>query len=206
MALLKDFPQVPLQLPERRVLKRMGYNVHLSKMSGRQEQQINSTMAEAFVICRPHGRYAIFDILRNDGQELAFSDAVLESRSLCQLLSASSKVVLLAGTVGAEVGAEASRLIAEGQGSAGLIYDAVGSEVADSVLDWLEEYLARELPRSGGRLCAHRFSAGYGDLALSVQRDMHRLLRLEELGITLTPGCLLQPEKSVTAISGIEYV
>ena len=33
---------------------------------------------------------------------------------------------------------------------------------------------------------------------------MYRRLQLEQLGIRLTPGFMLTPEKSVTAVAGIE--
>jgi cobalamin-dependent methionine synthase I len=48
-----------------------------------------------------------------------------------------------------------------------------------------------------------RYSAGYGDLALENQRQIHRLLGMELLGVSLTDHSVLVPEKSVTAISGI---
>ena len=42
-----------------------------------------------------------------------------------------------------------------------------------------------------------------GDLPLESQRIMHRLLDLERIGVSITDHCILVPEKSVTAITGI---
>ena len=200
---IRDFPAIPLQLPERDILKRMGYNLHLSRMSARQEELIAQGMQEAFALCRPCGRYMVYEISGNDGRCVRFADVCMESAALCNLLRDSSRVALLAATVGAAPGGEAARLLREGRGSEGVIYDAVASETADAALDWLQNHLAGGLPRTGSRLCGPRFSPGYGDLGLAAQRDIFGLLRLEELGLALTDSFMLLPEKSVTALAGI---
>lgn len=198
-----DFPVIPLQLPERAILKRMGYNVHLSRMSSRQEALIAAGMQEAFALCRPRGRYAVYEISGNDGSCVRFAGACMESAALCNLLRDCNRVALMAATVGSAPGEEAARLLREGRGSDGVIYDAVASETTDAALDWLQNHLARGLPRTGGRLCGSRFSPGYGDLGLAAQGEIFRLLRLEELGLALTDSYMLLPEKSVTALAGI---
>ena len=49
-----------------------------------------------------------------------------------------------------------------------------------------------------------RFSPGYGDLPIEVQKDFLPLLDAERrLGITLSESCLMAPSKSVTAIIGV---
>ena len=50
-----------------------------------------------------------------------------------------------------------------------------------------------------------RFSPGYGDLPLTVQPEILSLLESEKtLGLTITDGLLMKPQKSITAIVGIE--
>lgn len=50
-----------------------------------------------------------------------------------------------------------------------------------------------------------RFSAGYGDLPLEVQKDIFRVLDCpRKIGLTLNDSLLMSPTKSVTAIVGIE--
>ena len=49
-----------------------------------------------------------------------------------------------------------------------------------------------------------RFSCGYGDLPLALQRKIFPALSVtQKIGITLTDGDLMIPSKSVTAIVGI---
>jgi hypothetical protein len=85
----------------------------------------------------------------------------------------------------------------------GVVLDAVASEIVDKGLDWIMDYFRRVLRREGKTLLNSRFSAGYGDFELENQRLFHRLLEMERLGVTITAGCLLVPEKSVLAVTGI---
>ena len=48
-----------------------------------------------------------------------------------------------------------------------------------------------------------RFSPGYGDLPLAMQREIFAALPLEKaLGLTLGENLLMTPTKTVTAIAG----
>ena len=48
-----------------------------------------------------------------------------------------------------------------------------------------------------------RFSPGYGDFDLANQRIFYSLLHLEQFDIRLTESCMLVPEKSVIAMTGV---
>jgi len=64
-------------------------------------------------------------------------------------------------------------------------------------------YFNRTLLRENRQLLKKRYSAGYGDLLLETQKTIHRLLQLDRIGIRITDSCMLIPEKSVTAVTGI---
>ena len=49
-----------------------------------------------------------------------------------------------------------------------------------------------------------RFSPGYGDLPLTLQKDIIRILNTPKtIGVSLTDACLMVPSKSVTALIGV---
>jgi cobalamin-dependent methionine synthase I len=51
----------------------------------------------------------------------------------------------------------------------------------------------------------NRFSCGYGDLPLELQRDIFAALNVtKNIGVTLSDNCFMTPTKSVTAIIGIK--
>ena len=80
----------------------------------------------------------------------------------------------------------------------------MGGQSADAAMNWINNFIRGQLSRGAERLTKQRFSPGYGDLGLENQNVIHSLLDLGRLGITLSSRCMLIPEKSVTAIAGIE--
>lgn len=203
--MLRDFKQLPVELPRLNILKRMGYNRHLSIVPPAHAARLDRLIDDAFVLCQPMGRLLILPVTGRSEEELILGETmVLRSASLAKLLLESNEAVLMAVTVGAEVVRETTALVNAGAGADALVYDAVASEVTDAGLDWLQTMLARELPRRGLRQTKHRFSPGYGDLGLEAQAEIFRLLRLDELGLNLNEHYIMHPEKSVTAIVGLE--
>ena len=52
-----------------------------------------------------------------------------------------------------------------------------------------------------------RFSPGYGDLKLSSQKDIFRVLDCSrKIGLSLNDSLLMSPSKSVTAIIGVSNI
>ena len=120
------------------------------------------------------------------------------SRDLAALLAPCRRAVLCAATVGARLDRFLLRLSRLHPAEA-LMADAIGNERVEALMD----ALARELSVQGMAL-TRRFSPGYGDLPLSLQRDIFPLLDCERrLGLALGEQLLMSPRKSVTALIGI---
>jgi cobalamin-dependent methionine synthase I len=84
-----------------------------------------------------------------------------------------------------------------------VVYDATASEMTDTGLDWIMDYLNQQIRREGKTLLPRRFSAGYADFNLENQKAIYEILQMGTIGVTITSSFILLPEKSVTAISGI---
>ena len=83
-----------------------------------------------------------------------------------------------------------------------LIYQAAGAEMIEAYVDELNTKLKIQAAAEGYKL-RPRFSPGYGDLPIDLQRDFSRILQLPKTcGITLTDTLLMVPSKSVTAFIG----
>ena len=119
------------------------------------------------------------------------------------LLAGCEAVIFLAATLGAEAEALQRRAQAMNMADA-VILDACGSAAIENVCDNLCEDLARaEAPM----YLTDRFSPGYGDLPLGQQADFCRLLDVgRRIGVSLSPGGLMIPQKSVTALLGVSPV
>ena len=80
-----------------------------------------------------------------------------------------------------------------------MFFQAIGAERIESLCD----AFCAEREAEGLRL-RPRFSPGYGDLPLELQRDLFRGLDCSrKIGLTLNESLLMSPSKSVTAIAGI---
>ena len=134
------------------------------------------------------------------GLDLGF--ARTDSQGLGRRLRGCRRCVVFAATVGLEM----DRLIAR-YGSASparsLFFQAIGAERIEALCDAFCDRMAADLGRQGLGV-TQRFSPGYGDSPLSIQRDIFRVLDCpRKIGLTLNESLLMSPSKSVTAIFGI---
>ena len=203
--MLKNFTNIPVELPEHKILKRMGYNRHLTGISKEQSEKITYYMDACYKICEPAGRYNSIPIRSNNGQTVTLqNDGNIDSASVARLLGNSRECVLLGARVNPVILEEIDRFITEKNGVAALIFDAVASEVVDETLTWMIRRLAMDMSRFGLKPTSMRYSAGYGDFPLENQQLFYDTLKLSELGVTLNQNYIFSPEKTVTALCGLE--
>ena len=77
---------------------------------------------------------------------------------------------------------------------------ACGAMFVESFVDSFNEKINRDYQGK----TKPRFSPGYGDVPLTVQKDFFRLLPCQKIGLTLMDNLIMAPEKSVTAFIGIK--
>ena len=139
--------------------------------------------------------------LRRNGEELDLGFARTDTRDLRQHLEGCSEILLFACTAGAEMDRRIARakLLSPARG---LLMHAIGAQQVEGGCDRLCQRLAELFP---DRQLTDRFSPGYGDLPLAMQRDVMEALDCgRTVGITLTDSLLMTPSKSVTAIIGLK--
>ncbi len=134
------------------------------------------------------------------GGALRIGDIDLISRSLAINLKNCASVYLFAATVGLFADRMISKY-ARTSPAKSVMCDALFSAAVEGLCERLERELAeREFPAR----FRPRFSAGYGDLDLSVQREIISLLSADKkIGVTLTGSLQMTPSKSVTAFLGV---
>lgn len=142
--------------------------------------------------------YDLFPIERS-GDSLNLGFATTCSRSLRRNLEGCGRVVLFACTAGVEV----DRLIAKYKRispSKAAVVQAAGAAAAEG---WCDE-ICRIIREEYGET-RPRFSCGYGDLPLTLQRDIFAALSVtKSIGVTLSDDLFMTPSKSVTALVGIK--
>lgn len=195
-----------LTLPEDAVFSRLGRNRYISNISAAETGRIKLLMLQAFEHIAPRGCWRLQKIAARSADSVTLQNGMtFASRAFADFVGNAPYLWIGAVTIGSGI----ADLIAADPAamSKNVVYDAVGSECADSAMDNLQKIAAQELLRHNLAMSKHRFSPGYGKLDLSVQRDIFALLPLEsELKIALQDSCIMLPEKSVTAFAAVNDI
>ena len=149
----------------------------------------------------PHLSYQIcYKILPIDRKgDMLYIDAIKTSSSLAhKALEGCTKVIVFAATIGLAPDRLIRRYSLSSPARA-LLLQAIGSERVESLCD----VFCKEIEQSGC-VVRPRFSVGYGDLPLSLQQDIFKILECNKIGISLGESLLMTPSKSVTALIGIK--
>jgi hypothetical protein len=203
--MIKYFDSIPATPKRQMILARLGHNSTQTVLEREQAEFLEKGIQRGLALCRLQGAYARFKIAaRTEASVTLETGETFASASLAKLLANSGEVLLMACTAGKPPMEAIAAELENGNAALALILDATASQKADAGLDWLEEFMEKLLLREGRCLTRHRYSPGYGDLALSNQKIIYDALGLQKFGLELTERFLLIPEKSVLAIAGIE--
>jgi len=141
--------------------------------------------------------WELVPVSQNNGA-LDFVFAQTTSRDLAKNLKECERAILFAATVGPQLDMLIARYSRISPAKA-LLFNAIGAERIESLCD-----LFCNEQKAQGLCLRPRFSPGYGDLPLSFQKDIFRVLDCPgKIGLTLNKSLIMSPSKSVTAFIGI---
>lgn len=193
--IVREFPQQEVDVRE--VLRYAGVRTE----SGEASELLEKCRRRLLSAVKGLTVYRALDF-RADGNVCHIGEVSVSSASLAKAMQGAEYVIIFAATVGIEV----DRVIAGYQKtSEALAYMAssLASERIESLCDTLCKALYDELCDEYD--LTSRFSAGYGDLPIELQRDIFSMLKPEKyIGLTLTESLLMSPSKSVSAIIGLK--
>ena len=161
-------------------------------------EQLETAEREILRCAVPRVIWRLFD--RGDDGVLAGTGFTPAGEDIREFLKDCDQVILMAATLGMEVENLLRRTQARDMALA-LILDATASAAIENVCDNLCADLAEAF---APRYLTDRFSPGYGDLPISQQGELFRLLDISRrIGINLSESGLMVPQKSVTALIGV---
>lgn len=125
---------------------------------------------------------------------------ILLGEGIKDLLSTSRKVVLMGVTLGREI-----EMLTRKYSFSDLVRSVILDATASAGVESLANDINDEIKNIYKPMyLTDRFSPGYGDLPISVQKKFLNLINGEkDLGITTTESGIMIPRKSITAIIGI---
>ena len=187
----------PPPICQREILRYMGEKTPTSEV----QALLDSCIREAEGVLSYRVCERVYPIAWHE-DELDLGFARVQSQDLRRALKGCDRVAVFAATVGLGI----DRLIARYSRlspSRALCLQALGSERVEALCDAFCQELA-DRAQVVGDCIGRRFSPGYGDLPLSMQREVFAALDCtKRLGIILQESLLMIPGKSVTAIVGV---
>ncbi len=182
----------------------LGYRIKSTVVSSRVKKIVDECFQEAESLISPRGTYIIRKIKsKNSLIELENTGLTLKGESMKKLLRDSFAVILIAVTIGPGIDEKIREETEAGRIERALIFDVIGSEAVEAVANALNHLLDTQA-RHIRAFLTMRFSPGYGDLPLDFQKELYRELKLDELGIQINEKNLLYPQKTITAVIGVE--
>lgn len=145
--------------------------------------------------------YRVFDINHSDeGVRVEGTSLLFKGKDISEHLKGCEKCILMCATL--SVGADkVIRKYETGEMEKAVIADCLASAAIEQVCDIAQEEILSYLE---GYNFTWRFSPGYGDFPLSIQRDFINVLEAQKrIGLNVTESLILIPRKSVTAVIGI---
>ncbi len=182
----------------------LGYRFKTTVITPSVKSLVENCFREMESLIDPKGVYLIRKIdHKNDFIKLKNTDVVLRGESMSKLLKDSYAVIFMAVTIGPGIDERIKLETETGHVEKALIFDVIGSEAVEAVANSLNSLLDTQA-RHARSFLTMRFSPGYGDLSLEFQREIYKELKLDELGIKINEKNLLYPQKTITAVIGIE--
>ena len=162
-------------------------------------QELDVKINYAIEICkrlaRPMNVVKRFKVNR-ETKQVEGTTLTLPGEDIWKHIKGCSEIYLLCGTIGFSIEREINKFMVSDRTLA-IILDAAATCAIESSLDDLEKELEGKL--------TSRYSCGYGDLPIEAQKQICQVLDTHrKIGVFVNESFMLSPQKSVTAIIGIE--
>ena len=180
------------------VLSASELSARLGRPSSVTDSDVENVCREIFKVANMRFAVLRLKVLSIEDNTVTLEGFSVASSALASYFSGTEETYIFAATLGGEV----DRLIMKKKAlslSEGFLFDAVASALTEAVCDAAEKKI------SLGETFKNRFSPGYADCPLSVQRDLLGILCADKhIGIKLLDSLLMAPMKSVSAFVAIK--
>ncbi len=164
-------------------------------------RRLPGLVAETIDSCRPAAIARIEDARVIGADAIQIVDGpCFRGWLLAKAMVPASRVALFALTLGRDVSEWIGELAVR-DALDGFVADAIASELVEALADQVLDRLAREM-EPGGLFPGPRYSPGYCDWPIDEMSSLLARIGSEEIGISLTSGGMMVPEKSICGAVG----
>ena len=191
-----------INIDRKQVLHNIGYHANCTP-SARISSLISEYVENTCHLIEPSYSYIVRGINSIQASRVVIEGSfVFQSEVLIRLLEQCEKVAVFVLTIGNHLEEMVARLAEDGLVLQASVLDAIGSDVAETVADFVQERIG-DVARAQGLTTSRRFSPGYCDWDISQQKMVFRAMNGDSAGVRLNGGCLMLPRKSISGIIGI---
>lgn len=183
------------------VLRYLGYNGQsLDKQIKENIKEAKELVKNSISLRYMTRRYKIERV--EEGILLKGTNFILTGEHIENHLKLCDECILMAVTLGNDF-ERLIRLYERKSLTKSIIIDSCGTTAIEEACDLLEFSIKKDIEKED-KFITTRYSPGYGDLSIEIQKDFISLLNCQrEIGLTCSENNILIPRKSVTAIIGI---
>lgn len=189
-----------LNIDKNQILRYLGYRGQ--EISNEIHSLIEECIKEIKTLVSLRSTYKYSKVQINNQVNLIDIDLKLEGKDIIRHLEKSNRCCVMAATLGSEVDRKILYYEKVNMTKA-VILDACATTAIEEYCDFIENEVKKVVEKDKLNI-NWRYSPGYGDLDISIQRDLLKSLDAEKIiGLTVSSHNILIPRKSVTAIIGI---
>lgn len=193
---------IGIEIDRKQVCHYLGYGADC-KPPARVSSLIDEYAEHAPHLIEPAYSYIIKNIERVDGSSVFIEGSIVfRSQVIARLLEQCCKVSVFVVTIGNRLEEMACRLAEDGLILQSAVLDAIGSDAAERVADFVQGRVG-EMTGAQGLCISPPFSPGYCDWDIGQQKVVLRAVGRDSTGVCLTEECLMIPRKSMSGIIGI---
>lgn len=210
------FPETELFLPQEKDFLEAARYIGYSKFTLPDEKifaMIKNACEKLILVLKPQAVFQEFPLevvaqnkeAQNDElYKISFAGLEFFSKDLGRNLHGCSSVYLMAATVGPQVDNVIRREQNVNPAMAAVLQGA-GAMFIEKLVDYVNAKIKEDAEKQG-KTIKPRYSPGYGDVPLDMQKNFFSLLPCTRIGLTLMDTLIMAPEKSVTAFIGSRTV
>ena len=203
MNIIKD---IKLEINKEEVLRYQGYSKKRVKKPNQNilritEEEIN----RGYSLFEPQGIYSLIKIksFASEGRiDLEGGYAFRFLKPIIEQLKGASYLLVGVVTIGGLLENEVSELFSKGKYPQVLALDAVGTVAVEDFSRKVRKLVCQKVKEQGLRTSRH-FSPGYGGWEVSQQEIIFKSILAENIGVRLTKGCMMVPQKSLSWVIGV---
>ncbi|NFA04058.1 methionine synthase [Clostridium botulinum] len=189
-----------LNIDKNQVLRYLGYKGQ--EFSSEIDILIEECIKEIKTLVTLRATYKYSSVHINNQVDLREIGLNLKGKDILHHLEESNKCCVMAATLGSKVDRKILYYEKVNMTKA-VILDACATTSIEEYCDFIENEIKKEVVEDELNI-NWRYSPGYGDLDISIQRNLLKSLDAERtMGLTVSSHNILIPRKSVTAIIGI---